>query len=329
LRPEPAEAPTLLNPGRLRDGNSMRQESGIEILVLGGKGMLGHKIFQHLRKRFPETYCAIRGSVKDEATRQIDLFQNGQVIEHFDAADLASIERLLLENKPQVVINCIGIIKQRPQAKEAIPSVTVNSLLPHKLAECCQRWSGRLIHFSTDCVFSGKRGGYREQDFADAEDLYGRTKLLGEVTGGKALTLRTSIIGRELAHLTSLLEWFLGQNHRKVPGYTRAFFSGVTTNWLAEVVGDLIENHPNLSGLYQVTSQRISKFDLLCLLREAYDLDIEIVPSDEFWCDRSMVGDKFVRATGYACAPWRELAAQLAKDPTPYEEWRAAKNEVL
>jgi dTDP-4-dehydrorhamnose reductase len=286
----------------------------MEILVLGGMGMLGHKMFQRLRHRFPGTYCTIHGS--REAERKFCDFQNGRVVERFDATDFASLERFLLAKRPRVIVNCIGIIKQRAAAKDAVASITVNSLLPHKLAENCRQWGGRLIHFSTDCVFSGSRGGYREEDFADAEDLYGRTKSLGEVTADNTLTLRTSIIGREVVHFTSLLEWFLSQNHGKVKGYKKAFYSGVTTNWLAEVVSNLIETRPDLSGLYQITGPTISKFDLLCVLREAYDLDIEILPDDEFWCDRSMVGEKFERATGYVCPPWRELAAQLAEDAT-------------
>jgi len=305
------------------------RESLIDILVLGGTGMLGHKMFQLLRQQFPKTFCTIRGSIEDEPVRQIGLFQNGQVVERFDATDFAGVEHLLLENRPSVVVNCIGLIKHRPESTEAIPSITVNSILPHKLAEFCQRWGGRLIHFSTDCVFSGKKGNYREDDLPDAEDLYGRTKFLGEVTSGSALTLRTSIIGRELLHSGSLLEWFLSQSHKRVPGYKRALFSGVTTNHLAQVVGDLIRDHPNLSGLYNVASQTISKFDLLCLLREAYDLDIEILQQDEFSCDRSLRGEKFAAAAGYVCPPWLELVSQLANDDTSYNKWRTLKNEVL
>jgi dTDP-4-dehydrorhamnose reductase len=307
----------------------MSIEPNMEILVLGGMGMLGHKMFQRLRQRFPGTYSTIRGSGINEAERKFCDLQNGRVVECFDATDFASLERFLLPKRPRVIVNCIGIIKQRATAKDAVASITVNSLLPHKLAELCRQWGGRLIHFSTDCVFSGSRGGYREEDFADAEDLYGRTKFLGEVTAGNTLTLRTSIIGRELAHFTSLLEWFLSQNHGKVKGYKKAFYSGVTTNWLAEVVGNLIQTHSDLSGLYQITGPMISKFDLLCMLREAYDLDIEILPDDEFWCDRSMVGEKFVCATGYVCPPWRELAAQLAEDSTCYDEWRVIEHESI
>jgi dTDP-4-dehydrorhamnose reductase len=239
-----------------------------------------------------------------------------------DVGDLDALERLLLDKRPKVIVNCIGVIKQRTEAKSAILSIAINALLPHRLAELCTRWDGRLIHFSTDCVFSGKRGNYSEEDFADADDVYGRTKFLGEVSTNNALTLRTSIIGRELSQFKSLLEWFLSQNHRKIMGYTRAFYSGVTTNYLAELVAQIIEEQPHLSGLYQVTSATISKFDLLCLLRDAFAMDVDIDPEVKFLCDRSMNGDKFLNATGYRCPLWPELVAQLQNDPTPYGEWK-------
>jgi dTDP-4-dehydrorhamnose reductase len=299
------------------------------ILVLGGTGMLGHKMFQRLRKRFPETYCTIRGSLDDYPIRNIDIFHSGHVLEHCDFTDLTELERFLADRRHGVVVNCVGMIKHRPASKDAVTSILTNALLPHQLSEICRRWDARLIHFSTDCVFSGNRGCYREDDITDATDLYGRTKSLGEVISGNALTLRTSIIGRELIHSQSLLEWFLTQNHQRVSGFRRALFSGLTTNRLADLVGDLVERHPNLCGLYQVASQTISKFDLLCLLRDAYELEIEIFPDDEFFCDRSLRGDKFEAVTGYVSPHWRDLTAQLANDETPYEEWRTVKNEAL
>lgn len=294
------------------------------ILVLGGTGMLGHKMFQTLKARYPQTTCTLQGKLNDSPYRQIELFRQGGVLEKVDAADLSGLARILEEHRPDYVVNCVGIVKQRGEAKAYIPSITLNSLLPHWLAETCRRWNGRVIHFSTDCVFSGRRGGYKDDDPSDAEDLYGKTKFLGEVTADNALTLRTSIIGRELAHFQSLLEWFLSRNHSSIKGYRRALYSGVTTNHLAEVVASLISDHPKLSGLYQVASNTISKYDLLCLLRDAYQLDVEIIPDAEFFCDRSLVGTRFHQATGYICPPWPDLVAQLATDPTPYQDWRSA-----
>jgi dTDP-4-dehydrorhamnose reductase len=301
----------------------------MNVLVLGGNGMLGHKIVQLLQTRMPDTWCTIRDRVTESWMQSIDLFHGSNVIENVDALDLAAVERLLKDCRPKVIVNCIGVIKQRSEAKAAIPSITLNALLPHRLAEVSQRWGGRLIHFSTDCVFSGNRGNYTEDDFPDANDLYGRSKVLGEVSTSNALTLRTSIIGRELSNFKSLLEWFLSQDHRKVTGYTRALYSGVTTNYMAELVARIIEDQPMLSGLYQVTSPTISKFDLLCLLRDAFGIDMGIVPEDQFFCDRSMNGQKFVEATGYRCPEWPELVRQLANDETPYKEWRIHAHQTV
>ena len=164
---------------------------------------------------------------------------------------------------------------------------------------------------------------YREDDTSDAEDLYGKTKFLGEVAEKNALTLRTSFIGRELVGHVSLLEWFLSNVGGRVTGYQKSIYSGVTTNHLAEVVGYTIDRHPELHGLYQVASEPISKFGLLCLVRDAYGLDIEIEAVEGKAADRSMDGSKFRKATGYAPPAWTALVKQLAEDPTPYKDWRS------
>ena len=291
-----------------------------KIVILGARGMLGHKIGQVLKEKFPKIIATTQGPTDVAFYRDILSFPKSDIIENLDVTDLHRLKAVLQEIRPNIVINCVGVIKQRSEAKAAIPSITINALLPHKLAEICQAWGGRLIHFSTDCVFSGKRGGYSEDDASDAEDLYGKTKFLGEVQTDNALTLRTSIIGRELTRHASLLDWFLSQNHKTVKGYKRAFYSGVTTNHLAQVVGNIIEKSPNLSGLYQVVSQPISKYDLLGLIRNAYQLDIEIIPDEEFYCDRTMKGDKFYQATGYVCPSWPELVSELVADPTDYKK---------
>ncbi|MHB9024881.1 MAG: dTDP-4-dehydrorhamnose reductase family protein [Armatimonadota bacterium] len=296
-------------------------------IILGGTGMLGHKMFQVLRARYPDTWCTIRGSVSDPPLRAVELFQQGQILESVDALQSASLEARLREMQPDVVINCIGIIKQRDDARAHIPSITLNALLPHLLAAWGSAWGARIIHISTDCVFNGKRGGYREGDPSDAEDLYGRTKYLGEVTGEHVLTLRTSIIGRELSQFQSLLEWFLRQRGRMIAGYTRAIFSGLTTNYLARLVGELIADHPHLHGLYQVTSPAITKYALLCRLRAAYDLPVEIMPDDGYACDRSLCGEAFRKATAYREPDWDDLVRELVDDPTPYAAWCGALHE--
>jgi dTDP-4-dehydrorhamnose reductase len=294
----------------------------MRVLVLGGEGMLGHKMFQRLVARFPDTACTIRGRLDDPFFSKIDLFRSGRVLQQVDAMDLSSLGHLLSSLEPAYVVNCVGIIKQRSEASQAIPSITLNALLPHMLVEMTRGWGGRVIHVSTDCVFSGKRGRYTEDDPSDAEDLYGKTKYLGELTAENGLTLRTSIIGRELASFGSLLEWFLSQQGKRVRGFTRVLYSGVTTNYLSGLVGDIIADSLDLVGLYQVTSPTLSKHDLLCRLRDAYGMAVDIVPDDSEVSDRSLVGDRFIAATGYRQPSWPELIEQLVGDPTPYDQWR-------
>lgn len=288
------------------------------ILVLGGGGMLGHKMFQTLSRRFANTWCTLRARRSDPPWCNLALYQSPQVFEGVDAADDRSLSSFLREIRPAVIVNAVGAIKQRPEAQDPIGSITINALLPHRLGALAQEWGGRLIHFSTDCVFSGNLGQYTEASTPDATDLYGRTKHLGEVATENALTLRTSFIGREWQHRDSLLEWFLSQNHGRVKGFTRVWWSGVTTNHLADVVVDLIEHHPRLSGIYQLSSGRISKYDLLVRLRDGLGLDIGVESDNSIQCDRSLDGSHFAAATGYHCPSWETLIAQIADDPTHY-----------
>jgi len=295
----------------------------MKIVVLGGEGMLGHKMFQVLQTRYPDTTCTVARPLTDIFYQQINLFQQGHVIDKVDALDFTRLHEILDAERPSHIVNCIGVIKQRETSKAEVPTITLNSLLPHRLVEWAGEWGGRVIHFSTDCVFSGKEGGYTESSPSDAEDLYGKSKFLGEVsTKNNALTLRTSIIGRELGNFRSLLEWFLSQNGKMVRGFKRVIYSGVTTNYIADLVCRIISEHPGLFGLYQVTSTSISKYELLRLIRDAFHLNIEIVPDEIEVSDRSMIGDKFLRATGYRSPDWPSLLARLVEDPTPYEKWR-------
>jgi dTDP-4-dehydrorhamnose reductase len=290
-------------------------------MVLGGSGMLGHKMFQILRERFEGVFCTVRKDMRRKPFDRVELFQGADVVQGVDVTDFPALEAILSAFRPEYLINCVGVIKQRAAAASPIPSITINSLLPHRLAEMAGRWGGRVIHVSTDCVFNGKRGAYVEKDLSDAEDLYGKSKFLGEVTAGNALTLRTSIIGRELTEHRSLLDWFLAQDHTTVRGYRRVIYSGVTTNHFAELVACIIQEHPGLNGLYQVASDPISKYDLLCLLREAFALAVRIEPDDQEVSDRSMRSEKLRQAIAYQCPPWPVLATQLAADSTPYEKW--------
>lgn len=292
----------------------------MKILILGGAGMLGHKMAQTLSARFPETRWTIQGARTDDRWQRIPLMQDRRCFDGVDVTDWQRLERLLRDLHPDALVNCVGVVKQRPEATSPIPSIQINSLLPHRLAALVAEWGGRLVHFSTDCVFSGRRGSYTEADPTDAEDLYGRSKALGEVTEEpNALTLRTSIIGRELEHHQSLLDWFLLGGRREVQGFRRVWWSGVTTNHLADLVADIVERHPTLAGLYQVSSGRMSKYDLLCRIRDAYGVRVDVKPVDQPEADRSLDGSRLGAAIGYRCPSWETLMAQLVGDPTPYD----------
>jgi dTDP-4-dehydrorhamnose reductase len=220
------------------------------------------------------------------------------------------------------VVNCIGIVKQVKEAQDPIVSVGLNSLFPHRLAKLCVTTGTRMLHMGTDCVFSGRQGNYTEDDYPDAEDLYGRTKLLGEVNRERCLTIRTSIFGRDFAKQSALLEWFLSHRGGRVRGYVNAIYTGFPTQVLARIMGDLIVEYPSLSGLYHVSSDPISKYDLLVRIRDTMGLDIEIEPYEDFYCDRSLDSSRFRAETGYPVPEWDEMITELAQDDTPYDEWR-------
>ena len=292
----------------------------MKVLVLGATGMLGHKIVQRWAER-SETFATVRDPASHWCSHP--LFADAdRLIGSVDATDGAAVHGAIGRLRPDVVVNCIGIVKQRAAASDAIPSIRVNALFPHLLARQCAELGCRLIHISTDCVFSGRRGRYSENDEPDPVDLYGRTKLLGEVVGPGCLTLRTSMIGRELAGEAGLLEWLLSQRGGRVNGYRNAVFSGLTTAALAEVIAALVSDHGPLEGLFHVASEPISKLDLLARLNRALDLGIEIDPADEPRCDRSLDGSRFAAATGIVVPSWDSMIDGLASDPTPYDEWR-------
>jgi dTDP-4-dehydrorhamnose reductase len=297
----------------------------MKVLVLGGEGMLGHKTFEVLGRRFEvyATFLDPRG-IWREFPQYADV-PAGRLLTGVDALDFATVERAVAEARPDAIINCIGIIKQVQQASDAVLTISLNSLFPHRLAGLCQAAGIRLVHMSTDCVFSGRKGtAYNEDDLPDPDDLYGRSKLLGEVDRPGCLTVRTSIFGRDFLKQDALLEWFLSNRGGRVRGYTNAVYSGFPTQVLARIIGDLLAEQPGLSGLMQIASTPITKYALLTQVKEAMHLDIEIDPYDDPPCDRSLSAERFVRATGYRIPAWPEMVAELAADPTPYDEWRLA-----
>jgi dTDP-4-dehydrorhamnose reductase len=277
----------------------------VKVLILGVTGMLGHTLFSELANHHDyDVYASARNQLNRSCWCPPEHFQ--KIYKKVNAEDLESIVICLTELQPQVVINCIGIIKQLPSAQDALKSIMVNALYPHRLALVCKAIGARLIHISTDCVFSGTKGGYTEEDTSDAIDLYGRTKFLGEVSAPNCLTIRTSIIGHELSGKNGLVEWFLAQKE-KVPGFTKAIYSGLTTLELSRVLKNYVIPNPDLHGLYQVSTLPISKYELLKLIAQTYDKKIAIEPDDQIRVDRSLNSTHFRKATGYSPPTWQEL----------------------
>jgi dTDP-4-dehydrorhamnose reductase len=282
----------------------------MRILILGGAGMLGHQLVAALQADF-DTWATLRGSVR--ADERHGLFDPDRTLSGIDVLDFDAVTGVMAKVRPDAVINCVGIIKQLAAAKDPYLSVAVNSLLPHRLHRLCRAAGARLIHFSTDCVFSGRTGNYTEDDPSDALDLYGRSKFLGETVGEGALTLRSSIIGHELGSASGLVEWFLSQRGKRVEGYRRAVFSGFTTHEMARVVRRVLTQHPELSGTLQVSSEPINKYDLLMVIRQAYGVDVEIVPDDKVQIDRSLDSTRFRRLTGYVPPSWPQMIEEMAQ----------------
>lgn len=278
------------------------------ILVIGASGMLGHATL--------ETFAAspgfeVRGTVRSgRAAAMLPAALRPRLVAGLDVDDDDSLARVFDEFRPQLAINCVGVVKQLAEADDPLVAIPINSLLPHRLAKHAARVGSRLVHVSTDCVFAGTRGHYRESDPADATDLYGRSKLLGEVDYPHAITLRTSIIGPELAGAHGLIGWFLSQKGQ-VKGFTRAIFSGLPTVVLAALIRDHILPRPGLRGLYHVSAAPISKYDLLRLVAETYAHDIGIVPDDRLVIDRSLDSTRFREATGWQPADWRQLVTEM------------------
>lgn len=287
-------------------------------LVLGAGGMLGHRLWRELNGRL-ETFAAIRRPYRDYAL--LNWFDEPRVIDRIDATNATDLERAFRVARPDVVINAVGIVKQREDADDPVRTIAMNALLPHQLAAKARDVRARLIHLSTDCVFAGRKGNYREDDVPDAVDLYGRSKLLGEVDREGCVTIRTSMVGREIGSARGLLEWFLSHRGGLVRGFSRARFSGLTTLELSRVIADIATRHQELQGVWHVAGEQISKLDLLSMVNDAFHLGTAIEADDSFVCDRTLDPSRFMNATGYRPPSWATMVAELAADPTPYDTW--------
>ena len=274
-----------------------------KVLILGASGMLGHVLFTELQKDHN-----VFGTVRSNAN--LPFKDDRGLINDVNIEDLNNLENIIKILTPDIVINCVGIIKQLQESKNKIVSIEINALFPHKLSEICEKYKARVIHFSTDCVFSGEKGNYKETDLADARDTYGLTKYMGEIDYPHTLTLRTSIIGHELNSAVSLLDWFLTQD-KACNGFTEAIFSGFPTITVARFLNNFVFPNEELSGVYNFSSDPISKYDLLLKIKKQYQKNIQISPSDKLKIDRSLDSSKLKEKINFKNQSWDEMIADM------------------
>jgi dTDP-4-dehydrorhamnose reductase len=292
----------------------------MRILILGGNGMIGHKMYQILSAVCNDTWVLLRQDLDRLPYKRI--FNKEKVIGNVDCKEFDKLTNILESLNPDIIVNAAGITIRRGINNSLCHSILLNAALPHFLEEWVNgKKAKRLIHFSTDCVFSGKIGSYTEESETDANDYYGRTKALGEVKGPKSLTIRGSMIGRELANHTELLEWCIAQNGKKVKGFSNVIYSGITTVRMAEFVKEIIFQIPTLSGVYNVSSIPISKYELLMLFRKVFNLDIEILNDESYSARKDLISEKFYIETGLVIPNWEDLILQLKEDSILYKEY--------
>ena len=280
----------------------------MKVLVIGASGMIGSTVLRVLSEKKD---WEVSGTLRNDAcSKYFTAAIAEKLIRGIDVEHADMLMKALDTFRPDVVVNCAGLTKHKPEADDPLVALPINALMPHRLAGLCKLAGARLIHVSTDCVFSGEKGGYTEDDFPDARDVYGKSKVLGEVTYPHAITLRTSTIGHELQSKYGLLDWFLSQEGR-CKGYNRAIFSGLPTVIFAQVIRDVVIPHQELSGLYHVAAKPINKYDLLNLIAKNYGKKIEIIPDDKLVIDRSLDANRFRQATNYIAPEWEELIALM------------------
>lgn len=285
----------------------------MRILILGGNGMIGHKMYQTISKVNEDTWVTLR---KDLSTYSFsDIYNYDKVIDNIDLSDFNNLLHRLNDIKPDVILNTCGVTLRRGVEKIISNSILLNSALPHFLNEWVTSNNKRLIQFSTDCVFSGRKGDYLDNDYKDAYDLYGTTKSLGEIIDSKfAVTIRGSMIGRELENKTELFEWFLKQSNKNIKGFSEIIYSGITTVKMAEIVLRIICHYPNLTGIYNISSKPISKFDLLKLCDEHFDINAIIEMDKSYSSNKNLISDKFFNEIGIEQPSWVGLIRQLKDD---------------
>jgi len=286
------------------------------ILILGASGMLGHMLVRVLSPR--HNVVGTTTSKYDEKSPLARMLSEGNWVDQVDVRNLPTVEKTIRDTEADVVINCVGVIKQKMESSNIMDAILINSLIPHQLANICSQAQSKLIHFSTDCVFDGSPGIKKVNDVPNATDLYGTTKRLGEVNYAPALTLRTGFVGRQLSGFEGLFEWVRSQRGKTIDGYQNAIYSGFTAMALSRIIRQIIEEHEQLSGLHQVAGNHINKFDLITKLNEYLDLNLTINRNTDFMCDRSMDGTEFTKLTDIAIPSWDDMLVEFAADQDFY-----------
>ena len=274
----------------------------MKILILGGDGMIGHKMAQSLIN--------------------FDLYLNSRsnsnyLKEHFPNSTLSdvdflnqNIEELLNKILPDYIINAVGITIRRGASNNKKTNL-INSQLPNQIDFWCKENQKKQIHFSTDCVFSGDKGNYNDLDLPDAKDDYGKSKGEGEINSNSTLTIRSSMIGREIYNKTELLEWVISNKNNKIKGFENVIYSGVTTLWMSNTVNEIIKNYPDLNGIYNISSSPISKYDLITKINTYFNLNIEIEKDYSYSSNKSLNSDRFFTKTNFKKPNWDEMLNDL------------------
>lgn len=286
----------------------------MRIIILGVSGLIGHKLLQELSQDFEVfgTLHKLKSQYGD-----LNLFSGNNIIENIDVKEFEILKGILNAVNPDVILNCVGITKRKSDINNPIDVISVNSVFPHLLADWAKKNYKRVIHFSTDCVFNGKEGNYTEKSLTNAEDIYGRTKAFGEINYAHTLTIRSSFIGQELFGKTELLEWFLAQKGSTILGYKNTLYSGISTIFMSKVVREIILNYPNLSGLYNLASNKpISKYDLLCLAKNKFNVDVSILPNYDHIHTPTLNASKLNKEINLKVPSWEEMMSELAFSST-------------
>ena len=290
------------------------------ILIIGSSGMLGGAILRYLSETGVYNLFALSRSLvysnsfSDPSIKFIQL-------SNFE--DHVKLQSIINRIKPDIVINCAGLIKQISQSVSSSQMISINSTFPHVLATLCDQFDIRFIHFSTDCVFSGaKSSAYVETDPSDANDLYGKSKYLGECTNSiykNSLTLRTSIIGHGIVPNNSLIDWFLSCDpSTSISGFKNAIFSGLPTVEIASILHNYVlrcEKH--LSGLFHLSAAPISKYKLLSLVADIYSFPVDIIPTPTPVINRALCSHLFASSTGYTAPSWATLIYNMRASYEP------------